>query len=81
MFFLIWSAKASNTLATSFLERSVSSAMLARIWVLVGAFAAAFLLYGIALVYGATGTTNLEEIARYIEATGLGTNPRSASSK
>jgi len=41
---------------------------------LLGAFAAAFLLYGIALIYGATGTTNLEEIARHIEATGLGTN-------
>ena len=42
---------------------------------LLGAFAAAFLLYGIALIYGATGTTNLEKIAQYIEATGLGTNP------
>jgi NADH-quinone oxidoreductase subunit N len=30
---------------------------------LLGAFASAFLLYGIALVYGATGTTNFERIA------------------
>ncbi|MFH0812373.1 MAG: NADH-quinone oxidoreductase subunit N [Pseudomonadota bacterium] len=42
---------------------------------LLGAFAAAFLLYGIALLYGATGTTNLEAIGRYIELKGLGQNP------
>jgi NADH-quinone oxidoreductase subunit N len=30
---------------------------------LLGAFASSFLLYGIALVYGATGTTNLEKVA------------------
>ena len=31
---------------------------------LIGAFASGFLLYGIALVYGATGTTNLSLIGR-----------------
>ena len=31
---------------------------------LIGAFASGFLLYGIALVYGATGTTNLASSAR-----------------
>jgi NADH-quinone oxidoreductase subunit N len=41
-----------------------------------GAFASAFLLYGIALVYGAAGTTSLDRIARTMgllspEATGL----------
>jgi len=36
---------------------------------LLGAFSSAFLLYGIALVYGATGTTKLPDIARYIENT------------
>jgi NADH-quinone oxidoreductase subunit N len=30
---------------------------------ILGAFAASFLLYGIALIYGATGTTNLDRIA------------------
>ena len=30
---------------------------------LLGAFASSFLLYGIALIYGATGTTNLDRIA------------------
>lgn len=33
---------------------------------LLGAFASAFLLYGIALVYGATGSTNLGEIAGFL---------------
>ena len=33
---------------------------------LLGAFASGFLLYGIALIYGATGTTNLEALARGI---------------
>ena len=42
---------------------------------LLGAFAAAFLLYGIALVYGATGTTRIEGIAQYIALKNLGTNP------
>lgn len=42
---------------------------------LLGAFAAAFFLYGIALIYGATGTTNLEQIARYIALKGLISNP------
>jgi NADH-quinone oxidoreductase subunit N len=33
---------------------------------LLGAFASGFLLYGIALLYGATGTTNLERMAGYL---------------
>ena len=41
---------------------------------LLGAFSSAFLLYGIALAYGATGTTNLLGIARAsIDPTGDGT--------
>ncbi len=35
---------------------------------LLGAFASAFLVYGIALVYGATGTTNLEAINATIQS-------------
>jgi len=38
---------------------------------LMGAFASGFLLYGIALVFGATGTFGLREIAGYIAETGL----------
>ena len=37
----------------------------------LGAFAGAFLLYGIALLYAATGTTGLAAIGRFIQANGL----------
>jgi NADH-quinone oxidoreductase subunit N len=43
-------------------RRSESSAEAALKYFLIGAFASGFLLYGIALVYGATGTTNLSLI-------------------
>jgi NADH-quinone oxidoreductase subunit N len=42
---------------------------------LLGAFSTAFLLYGIALVYGATGTTNLTEIGGRIASLGLSKSP------
>jgi NADH-quinone oxidoreductase subunit N len=42
---------------------------------LLGAFATGFLLYGIALVYGATGSTNLAEIGERITALGLAKSP------
>lgn len=42
---------------------------------LLGAFSTAFLLYGIALVYGATGTTNLAEIGERIGSLGLSRSP------
>lgn len=41
----------------------------------LGAFSSAFLLYGIALVYGLTGTTNLKEIASSIHNLNLLGNP------
>ncbi len=52
-------------------KRSKLSAEAAFKYFLLGAFAAGFLLYGIALLYGATGSTNVSEIARYIVAQGL----------
>jgi len=42
---------------------------------LLGAFASAFFLYGIALLYGATGNTQIEKISSYISAKGLFANP------
>jgi NADH-quinone oxidoreductase subunit N len=48
--------------------RSQESAMK---YFILGAFSSAFFLYGIALVYGATGTTNLEGIATYLNGTVL----------
>jgi NADH-quinone oxidoreductase subunit N len=42
---------------------------------LLGAFATGFLLYGIALIYGATGTTNLAGIVAAMREGGLADNP------
>ena len=50
-------------------RKSARSAEAALKYFLLGAFASAFLLYGIALCYGATGTTNLGRIATAVEAT------------
>lgn len=49
-------------------RRSAFSAEAALKYFLIGAFASGFLLYGIALVYGATGTTNLSFVAAQIAA-------------
>ena len=42
---------------------------------LLGAFASGFLLYGIALLYGATGSTNLGRMAEFLAASPLQNNP------
>jgi NADH-quinone oxidoreductase subunit N len=39
-------------------------------YLLIGAFASGFFLYGIALIFGATGTTNLDRIANAVAAGG-----------
>ena len=51
-------------------RRSIRSAEGALKYFLLGAFSTAFLLYGIALVYGATGATNLEVIGQRALANG-----------
>jgi len=53
-------------------RRSPRSAEGALKYFLLGAFSSAFLLYGIALIYGATGTVQLAEIGRRIGEPGLG---------
>jgi NADH-quinone oxidoreductase subunit N len=55
-------------------RRSSASAEAALKYFLLGAFAAGFLLYGIALIFGATGTTNLTIIAARVTSLGLETN-------
>jgi NADH-quinone oxidoreductase subunit N len=55
-------------------RRSVFAAEAALKYFLLGAFASAFLLYGIALIYGATGTTNLGLIYVQVETLGLESN-------
>src|SRR5436309_6775925 len=49
--------------------RSQESAMK---YLLLGGFASGFLLYGMALIYGATGSTTLRGIAAFTTASGLG---------
>ena len=56
-------------------RRSERAAEGALKYFLLGAFSTAFLLYGIALVYGATGATGLAEIAARIDAHGLSASP------
>jgi len=55
-------------------RRSEKSAEGAIKYFLLGAFATGFLLYGIALVYGATGTTNLTQIGERAMQVGLSSN-------
>jgi NADH-quinone oxidoreductase subunit N len=56
-------------------RRSVRSAEGALKYFLLGAFSTGFLLYGIALVYGATGTTALREIGERVIQTGSPPSP------
>ncbi len=52
-------------------RRSAPAAEAALKYFLLGAFASGFLLYGIALAYGAAGTTNLTQIGAHVRAAGL----------
>jgi NADH-quinone oxidoreductase subunit N len=56
-------------------RRSARSAEGALKYFLLGAFSTAFLLYGIALVYGATGATGLHDIAVRASRLGLSDSP------
>jgi NADH-quinone oxidoreductase subunit N len=56
-------------------RRSPRAAEGALKYFLLGAFSTAFLLYGIALVYGATGSTNLQEIGQRVVQLQLTGNP------
>ncbi len=56
-------------------RRSNRSAEAALKYFLLGAFSTGFLLYGMALVFGATGTTNLPDIAARIAEFDLGASP------
>ncbi|HTY07457.1 MAG TPA: NADH-quinone oxidoreductase subunit N [Gemmatimonadales bacterium] len=58
-----------------FNRRSPRAAEAALKYFLLGAFASAFLLYGIALIYGATGTTNLSLIGVQVTTLGVGHLP------
>jgi NADH-quinone oxidoreductase subunit N len=51
-------------------KRRLTSGEASMKYFLLGAFATSFLLYGIALIYGATGSTNLDRIAATVAARG-----------
>jgi NADH-quinone oxidoreductase subunit N len=57
-----------------FVRRDPKSSEAAVKYFLLGAFSTGFLLYGIALIYGATGTIRLEAIRASL-ASGIGANP------
>ena len=56
-------------------RRSPAAAEAALKYFLLGAFASGFLLYGIALVYGATAATNLTQIGNQVRTLGLANGP------
>jgi NADH-quinone oxidoreductase subunit N len=58
-----------------FNRRQFASVEAAMKYFVLGAFASAFFLYGAALTYGATGTTNLSEIGEWLSTGGLSPNP------
>lgn len=64
----------STYVLAGFLRHSVRSNEAAIKYFLLGAFASALLLYGISLLYGLTGTTDIRGVAAYISENGLAGN-------
>lgn len=60
---------------TGFIRKDQKSTEAALKYFLLGAFSSGILLYGMALVYGLTGSTNLQQIAGFISREDLLTNP------
>lgn len=58
-----------------FNRRQLASAEAATKYFILGAFASAFFLYGAALTYGATGTTNLNQIGDWLSRSGVSQDP------
>jgi NADH-quinone oxidoreductase subunit N len=65
----------STYVLAGFMRHDKRSNEAAMKYFLLGAFASAILLYGIALTYGLTGTTNIAQVASYIKENGLVENP------
>jgi NADH-quinone oxidoreductase subunit N len=59
---------------TGFFRNRLEAGEASMKYFLMGAFASGFFLYGIALIFGATGTTNLDRIANAVSA-GAGRDP------
>jgi NADH-quinone oxidoreductase subunit N len=61
----------STYVLAGFIRYDIKSNEAALKYFLLGAFSSAFLLYGISLIYGLTGTTDIKAIASYISEKGL----------
>lgn len=61
----------STYVLAGFIRHDIKSNEAALKYFLLGAFSSAFLLYGISLIYGLTGTTDLKAIASFIAESGL----------
>jgi NADH-quinone oxidoreductase subunit N len=64
----------STYVLAGFIRHDIKSNEAALKYFLLGAFSSAFLLYGISLIYGLTGTTDLKAIAAFISERGLTDN-------
>lgn len=65
----------STYVLAGFTRHKIRSNEAALKYFLLGAFASAFLLFGISLTYGLTGTTDINAVASYIAQEGLVGNP------
>jgi NADH-quinone oxidoreductase subunit N len=61
----------STYILAGFIRYDIKSNEAALKYFLLGAFSSAFLLYGISLIYGLTGTTSIKAIASFISEKGL----------
>ncbi len=64
----------STYILAGFIRHDIKSNEAALKYFLLGAFSSAFLLYGISIIYGLTGTTDLKAIASFINERGLADN-------
>lgn len=70
LFLAIETMSVAAYVLTAYNRRDRKSAEAGLKYFILGAFSSAFLLYGIALVWGATGSVNITEIARVVETGG-----------
>jgi NADH-quinone oxidoreductase subunit N len=61
----------STYILAGFRRRDAASSESSLKYFLLGSFATAFFLYGVALVFGATGSTNVDTISLYLHANGV----------
>lgn len=65
----------STYVLAGFIRHNIRSNEAALKYFLLGAFSSAFLLYGISIIYGLTGTTDIKAISLFIGEKGLAGNP------